>query len=66
MAHRLDGFTQEAIGGVAIPAIGQHEGDQPTVLVDRAEQVLPLDLSQILISGVSMPEWPAMLMRRAA
>ena len=41
-AHRLDGFPQETISGVGIPAIGQHEGDQPTVLVDRAEQVLPL------------------------
>jgi hypothetical protein len=42
VAHRLYGFTQETISGVGITAIGQHEGDQPTVLVDRAKQVLPL------------------------
>ena len=42
VAHRLYGFTQEAISGVGIPAIGQHEGDQPAVLVDCAKQVLPL------------------------
>src|SRR5215208_834834 len=41
-AHRRYGFTQETIGGVGIPAIGQHGGDQPTVLVDRAKQVFPV------------------------
>ena len=42
MAHRLYGFTQEAVSGAGIPAIEQHEGDQLTVLVDRAKQVFPV------------------------
>ena len=42
MAPCLYGFTQEPISGVGITAIGQHEGDQPTVPVECAEQVFPL------------------------
>lgn len=42
VAHCLHGLAQEAIGRAGVPAIQQHEVDQPPVLVDGTEQVLPL------------------------
>jgi len=40
--HRLQCLAQEAVCRARVTAVQQHEVDQPAMLVDGAEQVLPL------------------------
>jgi hypothetical protein len=42
VTHHLEGFAQEAIRRSGVAAVGQHEVDELTVLVDGAEQIFPL------------------------
>jgi hypothetical protein len=41
-AHDLQRLGQKAAGRPGVPAVGQHEIDQTSLLVDGREQVFPL------------------------
>ncbi len=55
VTHRDERFTQEAIGSSSVPPVRQHEVDQPAMLVNSTEQVLPLALLQKVDMDMGRP-----------
>jgi hypothetical protein len=42
VAHGRQRFSEETIRRTCVPSVRQHEVDQPAMLIDSSEQVLPL------------------------